>query len=116
MTDKELKRLSRTELLELLLEQTRERERLEKKLEEAERKLADRQILLENAGDIAQAALQINGVMEAAQAAARQYLENAQRIERQARQNRDQILIKAAQDADEIRKRAKAQKKNKTGK
>ena len=42
MTDKELKRLSRTELLELLLEQTRQRELLEQRLEEAEKKLADR--------------------------------------------------------------------------
>ena len=35
MTDKELKRLSRTELLELLLMQTKETERLTKKLEHA---------------------------------------------------------------------------------
>ena len=86
MTDKELKRLSRTELLELLLEQTRERERLEQRLEEAERQLADRQIRLEKAGDIAHAALEINGVMEAAQAAARQYLHNVEKLEKETRQ------------------------------
>ena len=49
MADKDLKRLSRTELLELLLQQTRERERLEQKLEEVQRQLADRQIRLEKA-------------------------------------------------------------------
>ena len=113
MTDKELKRLSRTELLELLLEQTRQREMLEQRLEEAERKLADRQLQLENAGDIAQAALQINGVMEAAQAAARQYLENIERLERQTRQKCDQMLIQAAADAEQIRRRARTQKKHK---
>lgn len=113
MTDKELKRLGRTELLELLLEQTRERERLEQKLEEAERKLADRQLQIDEAGDIAHAVLKINGVMEAAQAAAQQYLDNAARIERQTRHKCNEMLIKAAMDADEIRKRAKSRKNNK---
>lgn len=113
MTDKELKRLSRTELLELLLEQTRERERLEKALEEAEQKLADRQLQIEEAGDIAHAVLQINGVMDAAQAAARQYLENMERLERQTRQRCDQMLLKAALDAEEIIRKAKPQQKKK---
>lgn len=113
MTDKELKRLSRTELLELLLQQTRERERLEQKLEEAEQKLADRQLQMEKAGDIAQAALQINGVMEAAQAAAQQYLENIERMERQTRQRCDQMLLKAAVDAEAIIRKAKAHQKKK---
>ena len=107
MKEKELKRLSRSELLELLLEQTRERERLEKRLEEAERKLEDRQLQLEKAGDIAQAALAINGVMEAAQAAARQYLENIERMERTTRQRCDEMLIKASLEA---------QKRNPVGK
>ncbi len=99
MTEKELKRLSRSELLELLLQQTREREQLEKRLEEAERKLEDRQLQLEKAGDIAQAALAINGVMEAAQAAAQQYLENIERMERATRRRCDEMLIKACMES-----------------
>ena len=113
MTEKELRRLSRSELLELLLLQTRERERLERQLEEAEQRLADRQLRLEKAGDIAQAALQINGVMEAAQAAARLYLENVERLERRTRNECEQMLQKARKDADEIRRRAKPQPKKK---
>lgn len=107
MTEKELKRLSRTELLELLLQQTRERELLEKRLEEAERKLEDRQLQIEKAGDIAQAALAVNGVMEAAQAAARQYLENIERMERETRRRCDEMLINASLEA---------QKRNPAGK
>ena len=113
MTDKELKRLSRTELLELLLEQTRERERLELELEELRKKLADRQINLEKAGDIAQAVLQINGVMEAAQAAAKQYLENVERLEVQTRHRCEQMLHQARQEALEIRSGAKSSPKKK---
>ena len=109
MTDKELKRLSRSELLELLLVQTRERERLEQRLEEAEQKLIDRQVRLEKAGDIAHAVLEINGVMEAAQAAARQYLENVERLEEQTRQRCEQMLQQARQEAEEIRQKAMTQ-------
>ncbi len=109
MTDKELKRLSRTELLELLLQQTRERERLEKELEETRQMLDDRQLRLEKAGDIAHAALEINGVMEAAQAAARQYLENVERLEEQTRQRCEQMLQQARQEAEEIRQKAMPQ-------
>lgn len=111
MTDRELKRLSRAELLELLLVQTRERERLEQELEEARQQLADRQIRLEKAGDIAHAVLEINGVMEAAQAAARQYLENAERLERQTRQKCEQMLQQARWEAVEIRSNAGPRKK-----
>lgn len=80
MTGKELKRLSRAELLELLLQQSREVERLQKKLDRAEKQLQSRQIMIEEAGNIAEAALRINEVFEAAQQAADQYLENVKRL------------------------------------
>lgn len=92
MTEKELKRLSRSELLELLLVQTRETERLTKKLERAEKLLSNRQLEMEKAGDIAHAALAINGVMEAAQAAAQQYLDNIKRMEQETRLRYEKIL------------------------
>lgn len=78
MTDEELRRLKRPELLELLVAQEKETAALREKLAKAEQALADRRIQLEEAGDIAQAALQLNGVFEAAQAAAAQYLDTIQ--------------------------------------
>lgn len=80
MTGKELKKLSRAELLELLLQQSREVERLQRKLDRAEKQLQSRQIMIEEAGNIAEAALRINEVFEAAQQAADQYLENVKRL------------------------------------
>ena len=74
MTEKELKRLNRAELLELLLEQTRRAEELEARLSEKEAELEQRKITLERTGNIAEAALALNKVFEAAQAAADQYL------------------------------------------
>lgn len=79
MTEKELKKLSRAELLELLVYQTKKVEDLQDELDEANRRLANRRIMLRNAGSIAEAALEINEVFQAAQAAADQYLENVKR-------------------------------------
>lgn len=104
MTPKELKRLSRSELLELLLIQTRETERLMKKLEEAETLLYQRELKLEKAGDLAHAVLEMNGVMEAAQAAANQYLENIAAMEQQTRLQCEALLAQAREEAEWIRR------------
>ena len=83
MTDRQLKKLSRAELLELLLEQMDRCARLEQELEQAKRELQDRQIRINNAGSIAQVALALNGVFEAADRAAKEYLENVKKLQGQ---------------------------------
>lgn len=80
MTDKELRKLSRMELLELFLAESRENERLRARLKSAEEKLASRVIDIENSGSLAEAALRLNHVFEAADKAARQYVENVRRM------------------------------------
>ena len=80
MTDKELRKLKRTDLLELLIEQSKEVESLKKRIGELEAELADRRLLIYKRGSIAEAALKLNGVFEAAEAAAQEYLENIRRI------------------------------------
>ncbi len=86
MTNRELRRLNRRELLEMLLAQTEENEKLRQKLKEAQDALDDRRIDIGEAGTMAEAALKLNGVFEAADQAVRQYLEN---IHRQASESRD---------------------------
>lgn len=80
MTDKELRRLSRAELLKMLLARTEENEKLKKQLQEAQDALAERKIAIDKAGTLAEAALALNGVFAAADEAARQYLENVRRL------------------------------------
>lgn len=104
MTEKELKKLNRAELLELLLVQTRETERLRKKLEKAQEELSDRYLRVQEAGNLAQAALAVNGVMEAAQAAAQQYLDNIVRMERETQLRCEKLLADARAEAEQIRK------------
>lgn len=85
MTDKELRRLSRAELLEMLLEQAEENRELRQRLDEAERALEDRRITVARAGSLAEASLQLNEVFADADRAARQYVENVQRLAREGR-------------------------------
>lgn len=79
MTDKELRRMNRSELLELLIKQMEENIALKEKLESAETELQNRKLTVTNAGSLAEAALQLNGIFEAAEAAAAQYLENVRK-------------------------------------
>ena len=104
MKDKNLRRLSRAELLELLLAQTQEAERLQKRLQEAEALLAERHLKLQNAGDLAQAVLAVNNVMEAAQQAAQQYLENMAAMEAETKTRCQQMLEDARKEAAQILK------------
>lgn len=76
MTDRELRKLSRKDLLKLLVSVSRERDALQAELETVKAALQNRQIRIKQAGSIAEAALQLSGVFDAAQTAAEQYLEN----------------------------------------
>lgn len=80
MTNRELKKLSRNDLLELMLAQSRELDQLRERLRLAEEDLNSRQIGLDEVGSIAEASLKLNGVFQAAQDAASQYLENVKRV------------------------------------
>lgn len=86
MTDKEVRKLSRKDLLQILVEQGKEIRELKRKLAEAEAALSDRQLTIDHAGSIAEAALQLNGVFAAAQAACDQYTENIRAMQQRQEQ------------------------------
>ena len=102
MTDKELKKLSRSALLEMLLEQSRENDRLRAQVEELARQLSDRQFKIDQAGSIAEASMQINQVFEAAQAAAEQYLENIRALSGRQEQICRQLEEESTQKANAL--------------
>lgn len=120
MTEVELKKLSRADLLEMLLASSKENAKLREEIAELKRALESREIAINNAGSIAEAALQVNGVFAAAQKAAEQYLENVKRlsetadkrcamIEQQARQKADEMLMNAQKASRQAVERAKAE-------
>ena len=83
MKEKDLRRLKRVELLDMLIEQGRlvdaqaeEIKKLKEECEELNRKLEDRKVSLEKTGSLAEASLKIAKVFLAAEDAAKIYLEN----------------------------------------
>ena len=80
MTERELRRLSRTDLLELLLAQRKENEQLRCLLDQTQAQLADRTITISNAGSLAEASLQLSGIFEAAQDSCQYYLDNIRQL------------------------------------
>lgn len=89
MTDKALRKLNRYQLLELLVMQTEQNQILREQVTQLQRQLDERQVRIDALGSIADASLQLNGVFEAAQKAADDYLQaarlEAERIVSQAR-------------------------------
>lgn len=91
---KELRKLNRGELLTMLISITKRCDELEQELEEANRKLEDRNILISESGTMAEAMLKINGVMEAADKASREYVETI----RSMYSNQDEAVLNMVND------------------
>ena len=92
VTEKELRKLNRYQLLELLVAQTERADQLQAQLEETRRQLNEREIRLASLGSIAEASLQLSGVFQAAQDAADLYIHAA-------RKEAEAILAKAKEQA-----------------
>lgn len=106
----EIKKLKRADLLELLIAQSKENEQLQARLEEAEKRLSDRTLAIEKAGSIAEAALQLNGVFRAAEAAVQQYTDNIRQRSAKQEEACQQMLADARREADQILTAAEAHK------
>ena len=118
MTDKEFKRLSRSELIDIIYQLQLKQEELTADNEKLSEELADKRLRVSKAGNIAEAALEIHNVMQAAQAAAEHYSEEmriradqeCQRLLKEAQEKAAEIIEKAQQEADAMV--AKAKKEN----
>ena len=117
MTDKEFRKMSRADLVQIIYRLQQREEELQGEIVSLNEQLNDRRCLIENAGSIADASLSLNRVMESAQAAADQYIEavrtmcagaeeKARTIIDDANQESVQIILKAKQEASEIRREA----------
>ena len=86
--EKELRKLKRSELLELMVAQSEEIDSLRAEVADLKEKLNERIVHIEEAGSIAQAAVQMSGILGAAQMAADIYLQSISQIaaEKQTRE------------------------------
>jgi len=130
MTDKELRKLRRDDLLQILINQQKQIDDLNAQLEQGKQALANRDLAIQESGSLAEAALKMNGVFEAAQTAADDYLQQmrkradelvaeaqarsaemqqqAENVLRNARTEAERILGGARRDADAYARQAQA--------
>lgn len=117
MADRELRRMHRAELIEIIYALKQSEDQLKAQNAALTAQLQDRQLRLESAGSIAQAALELNNVFAAAQAAADDYLHSVQasladtnataaNTLSQARSEAKHILEQAQADADSLKAQA----------
>ena len=76
MAERELKKMNRSELIEIIYAQQKQEHELRDKIKQLEEKLTEKNIILEKSGSIAEASLRLNKIFEDAQAAADQYVES----------------------------------------
>lgn len=128
MAQTEFRKLKRFELVDIIYQLQEELEEQKKINEELERRLADKELKMTEAGSIAQAAVALSELMETAQQAADQYLLSvrglvwrsemaarqqtadasleSEKILREARRKAGQICDKAQKEADALRSQA----------
>lgn len=95
MTDKELKKLNRYQLLELLILQTERTDTLQQKLDALEAQMNQQNLKLTALGSSAKPSLQLEGVFQAAQNAADMYIKRTEEIEQETHQKAADILAQA---------------------
>lgn len=130
MAEKELRRMSRPELIEIIYALKSNEESLQKKNAHLEEQLNDRTIQISEAGSIAEAALQLNDIFSTAQVAADDYLtsikaanvsmeeeqkaaaKEAERVVAEAQAQAEQIVAEANAEAARIMTMAKEEADN----
>lgn len=98
MDTKDLKKLKRGDLLEILVEISEENDRLKAENAKLKEQLEDKILIMNKAGSIAEASLRLNEVFETAQAAADQYLASIRDINLMKRE--ELRKLRAANGAD----------------
>ncbi len=108
MADKELRHMSRSELIEIIYAVQQQEMSLRKEIDELNSKLNDRLLRLDQSGSIAEASLSLNHVFEDAQAAADEYLQSVSAM----RSHAEYLLTSAQADSEKIISEAKSDADN----
>jgi len=102
MTDRELKKLSRGELLDMLIYQAEENKKLREELEASRLELLKREITIEKAGSLAEASMYMSNLFDSADNAARIYLENIEQRKRETDEICKQKIAQAESRVEDI--------------
>lgn len=103
MADKELKKMNRRELIEIIYALQQSEETLKKKNLLLQRKLDDRTLRISKAGSIADAAMALNDIFKNAQETADQYIHSVKVAQAHAKKEAEKELREAKEEAEKIR-------------
>ena len=106
MTDKEFKRLNRSQLIEIIYQFQLKQDELIAENARLTKELEDKRIRIEQAGNIAEASLAIHNVMQTAQNAAEHYLDEIRAMHAELDAECQQIRQRAEEEAAAIVARA----------
>ena len=107
MTDKEFRRLTRAQLMEIIYQLQLQVDDLTEQKCELEAALEDKRLRVRKAGNLAEAALEINDCFRSAQNAAEQYLNEIKTIRDETLAEKRRILAQARAKAKAIISEAK---------
>ena len=102
MTNKEFKRLSRSQLIDIIYQFQLQVDKLTERNQELEKELADKRLRFESVGNLAQASLVMNDCFQKAQDAADQYLFEIQEMYKKAQEECQSIIESAREEAKAI--------------
>lgn len=112
MVGKEIKKLSRRELVDIIYLLKKNEQTLQEKVESLEAALEDKRLRIANAGSIAEAAVEVTNVISAAQQTAELYLQEIAFLREEAERECEKMRQEAHRQAEEIVADAKAQYNN----
>ena len=102
MISKELKKLSRRELVDIIYQLKKNEQQMQEKIAALEEALQEKRIRISEAGSIAEAAAAITKVFTAAQEAADLYLQEIACMKEETRQECERMIADAQQTAEKI--------------
>lgn len=102
MVNKELKKLNRRELVDLIYQMKKNEDEMQERIIALEKALEERRIHLSKAGSIAEAAMQLTDVFSAAQSTADLYLREIAFMKEEAQKECDKMIEDAKKKVEEI--------------
>ena len=113
MDKKSLRGYNREDLMDLLLKQAKKLDAVQKEVIDLKEKIDNKDIKIQNAGSIADAAISLNDIFENAQNAANQYVYNIKNLDEDSLDNfYEKILEDAHKKADDIINKANTKAEN----
>lgn len=109
MAQKELRRMNRVELIEIIYALEQNEEELKQENQELRKKLEERKVVVENAGSIAEAVAGLNHIFDTAQRTAYDYLASVAAVKEEAEREAERIVNEAKEEAGRIIADAKKQ-------